>query len=123
MTNQQVLTATLLAVVVHAPQLSAQGPFEMRPRPTDPKDYPEYIQYLVDVHFPRTADERAADAPYRRVTRGKTWISSAHPGLITNLYMVFPSSSMLKPICPVTRPARPAQPHDSSRAAPSARHV
>lgn len=34
---------------------------EMRPRPTDPKDFPEYIQYLVDVAQPRTADERKAD--------------------------------------------------------------
>jgi len=34
---------------------------EMRPRPTDPKDFPEYIQYLVDVSFPRTAVERALD--------------------------------------------------------------
>ncbi len=34
---------------------------EMRPRPTDPKDFPEYIQYLVDVAEPRTAEERARD--------------------------------------------------------------
>lgn len=36
--------------------------FEMRPRPTDEKDFPDYIQYLVDVAEPRTAEERAADA-------------------------------------------------------------
>ena len=35
---------------------------EMRPRPTDPKDFPKYIQYLVEVAEPRTAEERKADA-------------------------------------------------------------
>lgn len=35
--------------------------FEMRPRPTDEKDFPEYIQYLTDVAEPRTAEERNAD--------------------------------------------------------------
>jgi len=34
---------------------------DMIPRPTDEKDFPEYIQYLVDVSFPRTAEERQAD--------------------------------------------------------------
>ena len=34
----------------------------MKPRPTDEKDFPEYIQYLVDVSYPRTAEERALDA-------------------------------------------------------------
>ena len=36
---------------------------EMRPRPADEKDFPEYIQYLVDVSFPRTEEEMALDAP------------------------------------------------------------
>ena len=36
--------------------------FEMKPRPTDEKDFPEYIQYLVDVAEPRTAKERKADS-------------------------------------------------------------
>ena len=35
--------------------------FEMRPRPTDEKDFPEYIQYLVDVAEPRTPEERRSD--------------------------------------------------------------
>jgi membrane dipeptidase len=35
--------------------------FEMRPRPTDEKDFPAYIQYLVDVAQPRTAEEQKAD--------------------------------------------------------------
>lgn len=34
---------------------------EMRERPKNEKDFPEYVQYLVDVSFPRTADERKAD--------------------------------------------------------------
>jgi membrane dipeptidase len=41
---------------------AAQAEIEMKPRPTDEKDFPEYIQYLVDVSFPRTAEERALDA-------------------------------------------------------------
>ena len=36
--------------------------FEMRERPSDPKDFEEYIQYLVSVAEPRTAEERAKDA-------------------------------------------------------------
>ncbi len=40
-------------------QLQAQ--IEMRERPTDEKDFPEYIQYLVDVAEPRTTEERAKD--------------------------------------------------------------
>lgn len=40
---------------------TSKNEFEMRPRPTDAKDFPEYIQYLVDVAEPRTAKERAAD--------------------------------------------------------------
>jgi len=35
----------------------------MRPRPADEKDFPEYIQYLVDVSFPRSEEEMALDAP------------------------------------------------------------
>jgi membrane dipeptidase len=39
----------------------AEDEIEMRPRPTDEKDYPEYIQYLVDVAEPRTPEQRAGD--------------------------------------------------------------
>ena len=39
---------------------------EMRPRPADEKDFPEYIQYLVDVSFPRTEEEMALDAPIQQ---------------------------------------------------------
>ena len=35
--------------------------FEMKPRPTDEKDFPAYIDYLVQVAEPRTPAERAKD--------------------------------------------------------------
>jgi membrane dipeptidase len=40
--------------------------FEMRQRPTDPKDFPEYIDYLVKVADPRTDEERKADAELKK---------------------------------------------------------
>ena len=43
---------------------------EMRPRPTDEKDFPEYIQYLVEVAEPRTAEERAADKEMQDLYKG-----------------------------------------------------
>jgi membrane dipeptidase len=62
--SQQILVfIALLSISVMA---QAQTEFEMRPRPTDEKEFPEYIQYLVDVAEPRTADERAADADVKR---------------------------------------------------------
>ncbi len=42
--------------------VSKKTELKLIPRPTDEKDFPEYIQYLVDVSFPRTPEERAADA-------------------------------------------------------------
>ena len=39
----------------------ALAEIDMKPRPTDEKDFPEYIQYLVDVAEPRTPEERNAD--------------------------------------------------------------
>ena len=35
--------------------------FEMRPRPSDPAEFAEYIDYLLEVAEPRTAEERALD--------------------------------------------------------------
>lgn len=35
--------------------------FQMRSRPTDEAEFPEYIQYLVDVAEPRTPEEQQAD--------------------------------------------------------------
>lgn len=49
---------------------------EMRPRPTDPKDFPEYIQYLVDVSHPRTGEERALDAAVQKKYEGAHNIDS-----------------------------------------------
>ena len=47
----------------------AQTEFEMRPRPTDESQFPEYIQYFVDVAEPRTAEERAQDAVVKKKFR------------------------------------------------------
>jgi membrane dipeptidase len=35
--------------------------FEMKPRPTDEKDFPSYIEYLVEVADPRTGEEVSSD--------------------------------------------------------------
>jgi membrane dipeptidase len=35
--------------------------FEMKPRPTDEKDFPSYIEYLVEVADPRTEEEVSSD--------------------------------------------------------------
>lgn len=40
---------------------SSRIDFEMKPRPTDEKEFPEYIQYLVDVAEPRSPEEKAKD--------------------------------------------------------------
>ncbi|MEH6611613.1 MAG: membrane dipeptidase [Halioglobus sp.] len=43
---------------------SAMGPgpsFEMKPRPTDPKEFDEYIEYLIEVADPRTAEQARQD--------------------------------------------------------------
>ena len=56
----------------------------MRPRPADPADFPEYIQFLVDVSYPRSAEERATDAPIQEKFQGRhnipTPSSCAAPG-------------------------------------------
>lgn len=56
---------------------------EMKPRPKNEKDFPEYIQYLVDVSYPRTEAERATDAPWQEKFKGAHNIDSifiAAPG-------------------------------------------
>ena len=40
--------------------------FEMRSRPTDEKEFPEYIEYLVEVAEPRSDEERKADDQFKR---------------------------------------------------------
>ncbi len=57
-----------------APETSSG--IEMRPRPADEKDFPEYIQYLVDVSFPRTEEEMALDAPIQTKFKGAHNIDS-----------------------------------------------
>jgi membrane dipeptidase len=39
--------------------------FEMKSRPTNEKDFPEYIEYLVEVAEPRTPEERKADDKFK----------------------------------------------------------
>lgn len=51
----------LIAAVTLFAVTATYAHIDMIPRPTDEKDFPEYIQYLVDVSFPRTAEERQAD--------------------------------------------------------------
>lgn len=66
-----------------AAEAESSSGIEMRPRPTDPADFPEYIQYLVDVSYPRSAEERATDAPIQAKFEGHHNIDSiviAAPG-------------------------------------------
>ena len=57
----RIYTFVAIALVVVFTSVTA-AEIEMKTHPTDEKDFPEYIQYLVDVSFPRTAEERALDA-------------------------------------------------------------
>ena len=52
--------AFMLAATAGA-QEASRTEFEMKPRPTDEAEFPEYIEYLVQVAEPRTAEERKAD--------------------------------------------------------------
>jgi len=49
---------------------------EMRPRPTDEADFPEYIEYLVEVSYPRSEEEMAMDAPIQEKFAGHHNIDS-----------------------------------------------
>ncbi|TLU64832.1 hypothetical protein FE810_10250 [Thalassotalea litorea] len=62
-TNIVVLWSTMIAMAIST---SAYAEIEMRPRPTDEKDFPEYIKYLVDVAEPRSAEARAKDAEMQK---------------------------------------------------------
>lgn len=54
--------SAMSAVVASLFSVSAySAEIEMKPRPTDEKDFPEYIEYLVEVSVPRTEEERKAD--------------------------------------------------------------
>ena len=64
--------AAISILIASGPAFAQTEPnteFDIIPRPTDEKDFPEYIQYLVDVAEPRTAEERAADADVKRKYR------------------------------------------------------
>jgi membrane dipeptidase len=54
--------------------------FEMKPRPTDEKDFPAYIRYLVDVAEPRTPEERAADEKIKKRYRDALVVDSLFVG-------------------------------------------
>ena len=56
----------LLIAAPVAAQTEPNTEFDIIPRPTDEADFPEYIQYLVDVAEPRTAEERATDTNVKR---------------------------------------------------------
>lgn len=80
MTKQRSLIAALVLVCIAS---SAHSKIEMKPRPTDEKDYPEYVQYLVDVSFPRTEKEMAKDDKVMKRYKGAHNIDSifiAAPG-------------------------------------------
>ncbi len=56
---------------------------EMRPRPAEEEAFPEFVDYLVQVSYPRTADERALDSPIQERFAGEHNIDSiviAAPG-------------------------------------------
>jgi hypothetical protein len=57
-----ITTAILLTISgLGFAQETSQIEFEMKPRPTDEAEFPAYIEYLVQVAEPRTAEERKAD--------------------------------------------------------------
>jgi len=75
--------STLTVAVALFSATTTYAHIEMKPRPTDEKDFPEYIQYLVDVSYPRTAEERKADAEVMKRYQGAHNIDSifiAAPG-------------------------------------------
>ena len=60
-----VASLPLIASTVLA-QTEPNTEFEILPRPTAEQEFPGYIEYLVEVAEPRTAEERAADAEVKR---------------------------------------------------------
>ena len=75
--------AAILILIASASGFAQTEPnteFDIIPRPTDEKDFPEYIQYLVDVAEPRTAEERAADADVKRKYRDALVIDALFVG-------------------------------------------
>jgi membrane dipeptidase len=54
--------------------------FEMKPRPSDEKDFPAYIDYLVQVAEPRTPEESANDAEVKKRYRDALVLDSLFVG-------------------------------------------
>jgi len=54
-------TVSYILAVSAVAQEASRTEFEMKPRPIDEAEFPEYIEYLVKVAEPRTAEERKAD--------------------------------------------------------------
>lgn len=74
------ITSLLMMAAPVAAQTEPNTEFDIIPRPTDEADFPEYIQYLVDVAEPRTAEERAADADVKRKYRDALVIDALFVG-------------------------------------------
>jgi len=76
-------TRLTMTIVLLTMASTSFAQIEMKPRPTDEADFPEYIQYLVDVSHPRTEEERALDAEVQAHYKGAHNIDSiviAAPG-------------------------------------------
>ena len=67
--NKIIVDLAGIGVYASTAQVEPNTGFEMKPRPTDSAEFDEYIDYLVEVAEPRTAEERAADAQVIRQDR------------------------------------------------------
>jgi hypothetical protein len=74
----KIAVVSVSVAAIAATGLAAE--IEMRPRPTDEKDFPEYIQYLVDVAEPRTEQERAGDAAVKAKYRDANVVDALFVG-------------------------------------------
>ena len=74
------LTSLSLMASAASAQTEPNTEFEILPRPTAEQEFPGYIEYLVDVAEPRTADERAADAGVKRKFRNAMVIDALFVG-------------------------------------------
>ena len=65
----------------NAPSAMGRGAdFEMKPRPTEEKDFSKYIDYLVEVADPRTGEELADDADVKRKYRDANVVDALFVG-------------------------------------------
>jgi membrane dipeptidase len=74
------VSSLALATAAVFAQTEANTEFEILPRPTAEQEFPEYIEYLVEVAEPRTAEERAADADVKRKFRNAMVIDGLFVG-------------------------------------------